>query len=53
MYEELGGNPFFFDTIDKFYSSDDFCQALRMVKSNPSFLRTLAKFKSHCDNALR
>jgi hypothetical protein len=32
VYEELGGNPFFFDTIDKFYSSNDFCQALRMVK---------------------
>jgi len=51
--KKLGGNPFFFDTIDKFNSSNYFCQALRMVKSNPSFLRTLAEFKSHCHNGLR
>jgi hypothetical protein len=50
---ESGGNPFFFDTIDKFYSSNDFCQALWVVKSNPPFLRALTEFKSHCDNALR
>jgi hypothetical protein len=52
VYEELGGNPFFFDTIDKFYSSNDFCQALWVVESNPPLLRTLTKFKSHRDYAL-
>jgi len=26
--KKLGGNPFFFDTIDKFNSSNYFCQAV-------------------------
>jgi hypothetical protein len=39
---ESGGNPFFFDTIDKFYSSKHFYQALWVMQSNPSLLSTLA-----------
>jgi len=49
---ESGGNPFFFDTIDKFYSSNNFCQALWVMQSNPVFLRTLTEFKSHRHNGL-
>jgi hypothetical protein len=29
--EKLDGDPFFFNTIDEFYSSDYFCQALRVM----------------------
>jgi hypothetical protein len=53
VYEESGGNPIFFDTIDKFYSFNDFCQALWVVESNPPFLRTLTEFECHSDNAQR
>lgn len=40
--ERLGSDPIYFHSIHKFDSSDYFCQALRMIQSNPSFLSTLA-----------
>ncbi len=41
---ESGGNPFLFDTIDKFYSSTDFCQTVWMMESNQPFIFTLTEF---------
>jgi hypothetical protein len=34
----LGSDPFFNNTVNKLYSSDDFSKAFRMVQSDPSFL---------------
>jgi hypothetical protein len=49
---ESGDNPFFFDTIDEFYSSNYFCQALWVMQTNPAFLSALAEFECHCNNSL-
>jgi SAM-dependent methyltransferase len=40
--EKLGGDPFFFNSIHKFYSFYYFGQALRTMQAYPSFLSALA-----------
>jgi len=42
-----GGDPFFFDPIDKLYSSNDFSQAFRVMEPDPSFFGTLTESKRH------
>ena len=43
----LGGDPFFNNTINEFYSSDYFFKSFRMMQFNPPLLSTSAKLKSH------
>jgi hypothetical protein len=52
--KKLGGDPFFFNTIDELYSFYNLRQPLRTMQTNPSFLNALAHFKSHrSDRACR
>lgn len=41
VYGQLGGDPFFFHTVDKFHSVNDISQVFRTMQSYPSFLSTL------------
>jgi hypothetical protein len=43
----LGGDPFFNNAVDEFYSSDYFSKPFRMMQFDPPFLSTSAKLKSH------
>jgi hypothetical protein len=52
---QSGGDPFFIvfsDSVDKIYASNDICQPLGVMESNPSFFCTLAESKRHCYNGL-
>ena len=41
VYGQLGGDPFFFQPVDKFHSFNNISQALRTMQPYPSFLSTL------------
>lgn len=52
VYGALGGDPFLLYTIDKYYTSNYFCQPLWTMETVPPFLCALTELKCHRNDRL-